>query len=94
MNSEIDFTLRCFALAAAERGVAILDLMRAEYRAQLDLMVGRGYGDAAALNAEAHSEAFDGLGPCPDDRLHRAAWWTVGLGLVQAQHEYRDPNLA
>ena len=94
MNTEIDFTLRCFARASAERGVDTLSLMRAEYRLRLNLMVERGYGDAASLNAEASEWASDGLGPCPDDRLERAAWWTVGLGMVQAQHEYRDPNLA
>ena len=93
MDTELEYTLRNYARAAAVRGVETIVLMREDYRARLDLMVERGYGDAVTLNAEAAQWATEGFGPCPTDGLERAAWYTVGLNFVQAQHEYDDPNL-
>lgn len=89
MSTEIAITVRNFSNAAAKRGVDTLTLMRGEYRAELALLIDRGYGDATALNAEASQEASLGLGPCPEAELERAAWWTLGLGLVRAHHEAR-----
>lgn len=93
MNTEIAITVRNFSNAATERGVDTLTVMRDEYRAELALLIERGYGDATALNAEASREASRNLGPCPETELERAAWWTIGLGLVRAHHEATDPFL-
>lgn len=89
MALSIEWTTR----AAAERGVAPIDLYRSEYRSLIHLMVGRGYGTAAALNAAAHHYACRWHGPCPADKLAEAAWWTLGLSHVQGEMEYGDPNL-
>ena len=93
MDSEIAITVRNFSNAATERGFDTLTLMRREYRYELTFLSGRGYGDATALNAEASREASRNLGPCPETELERAAWWTIGLGLVRAHHEATDPFL-
>lgn len=93
MNAEIQVTLRLHARAAEVRGVDTLAFMREDYRARLVEMVDRGYGDAASLNAEAAQWATGCFGPCPTDTLGRAAWYTLGLNLVQAEHEHNDPNL-
>lgn len=94
MDTEIEYTIRNATAHAMGRGVDTITLMRAEYRLRLDLMVERGYGDAATLNGEASEWAFDGLGPCPTDTLERAAWWTIGLSLAFGAHEYADRRLA
>lgn len=94
MDADLQYTLRNYARAAQERGVDTLALMREDYRATIGVMVDRGYGDAASLNAAAAEWAARAFGPCPPAGLERAAWYTGGLGLVQGEYEYADPNLA
>lgn len=93
MDRNIEISIERTTRVAAERGVDTLDLYRSEYRSVLDIMVGRGYGTAATLNAEARRYATRFYGPCPDDGMAAAAWWTLGLYCVQGEKEYGDPDL-
>ena len=93
MNADIEYTLRNYSRAAAVRGVDTLAYMREDYRACIEMMVDRGYGDAATLNSAAAEWATKCLGPRPPAGLERAAWYTLGQGLVLAQAEYDDPHL-
>ena len=93
MDADLEYTLRNFSRAAQVRGVETLAFMREDYRARLGEMVDRRYGDAASLNTEAAQLATEGYGPCPPPGLERAAWYTAGLNLVQAEYEHNDPNL-
>ena len=93
MNAELRYTLDTYSRAAAVRGVDTLAFMREDYRARIEMMVDRGYGDAATLTAAAAEWASEGFGPCPPAGLERAAWYTVGLNFVQGDLEHNDPNL-
>lgn len=94
MDRDIEISIERTVDVAAERGVDTLALYRSEYRAVLDLMVDRGYGTAATLNAEARRYATRFYGPCPVGDLAAAAWWTLGLCHVLGEHEYYDTDLA
>jgi len=93
-DSELHFTVRNFTRYAEDNRVDVLSLFRDEYRKRRSLMVERGYGDTKSLDLEAAEFAGEMCGPKPAEKLLEAAWWYIGLGRVQAEHEYRDDRLS